>query len=145
MYGLVSITVASSALPKSVHLADVYERLTPKGSRAPFYVMLITQTVSAVWHGLFPGYGMFFITSAFMFEASKVIFRYERAYAPSKTFPGQTVILGVWAAIKWAFTAFILNYAAAAFLVSISWYLWLGSACYIRLHCQGEVLKLLNR
>ena len=95
---------------------DVYERLTPKGGRAPFHVMLITQTVSAVWHGLFPGYAMFFITSAFMFEASKVIYRYERAYAPSsglfnhRTFPA-------WLAVKWAFTAFVLNYAAATFLV----------------------------
>ena len=102
-----------------VRSADVYERLTPKGGRAPFYAMLITQTVSAVWHGLFPGYGIFFITSAFMFEASKVVFRYERAFAPSKglfnhkTFPP-------WVVLKWAFTAFVLNYAAATFLVSFA-------------------------
>jgi lysophospholipid acyltransferase len=101
----------------------VYERLTPKGGRAPFYVMLVTQTVSAVWHGLFPGYGMFFITSAFMFEASKAIFRYERAYAPSsgllnhRTFPP-------WLAVKWAFTAFVLNYAASTFLLIDFWPGW---------------------
>ena len=79
--------------------------------------MLVTQLVAAVWHGLFSGYGMFFGTSAFMFEASKVIYRYERAYGPRsglfnpRTFPP-------WVIFKWAFTAFVLNYAAVSFLVS---------------------------
>jgi len=108
------LSATDSLTPAS---SDVYERLSPKGGRAPFHVMLVTQTVSAVWHGLFPGYGLFFITSAFMFEASKAIFRYERAYAPSsgllnhRTFPP-------WLVVKWAFTAFVLNYAASTFLVS---------------------------
>ena len=105
-------------MTESALLADVYQRLTPKNGRAPFYAMLITQTVSAIWHGLFPGYGMFFITSAFMFEASKVIFRYERAYAPSKGLFNHRTFLP-WLFVKWAFTAFILNYAAATFLVGL--------------------------
>jgi hypothetical protein len=52
--------------------ADVYERLTPKGKKATFKTLLLTQLVSGVWHGLFAGYGLFFATSAFMFESAKV-------------------------------------------------------------------------
>ena len=39
------------------------------------------QVVAGVWHGLFPGYALFFITSAFMFESAKVIYRYEQVQA----------------------------------------------------------------
>ena len=45
------------------------------GKRPTFAHMLITQLVSGVWHGLFPGYWLFFATSALMFDASKVIYR----------------------------------------------------------------------
>lgn len=58
--------------------ADVYERLTPKGKKATFKTLLLTQLVAGVWHGLFPGYALFFATSAFMFESAKVIYRYEQ-------------------------------------------------------------------
>jgi hypothetical protein len=40
--------------------------------------MQCTQVVAGVWHGLFPGYALFFVTSAFMFESAKVIYRYEQ-------------------------------------------------------------------
>lgn len=36
--------------------ADVYERLTPAGKRPTFATLAITQLVSGIWHGLFPGY-----------------------------------------------------------------------------------------
>ena len=61
--------------------ADVYERLTPKGKKATFKTLLLTQLVAGVWHGLFPGYALFFATSAFMFESAKVIYRYEQVSA----------------------------------------------------------------
>lgn len=60
--------------------ADVYERLTPKGKKATFKTLLLTQLVAGVWHGLFPGYALFFATSAFMFESAKVIYRYEQVW-----------------------------------------------------------------
>ena len=50
---------------------DVYERLTRKGRKASFQTLLTTQIVSGIWHGLFAGYAMFFINSAFMFESGK--------------------------------------------------------------------------
>lgn len=40
--------------------ADVYERLTPLGKRPTFLTLVATQLVSGVWHGLFPGYWLFF-------------------------------------------------------------------------------------
>lgn len=52
----------------------VYERLA-RGSRGGFRVMLATQAVAGVWHGVFPGYAMFFMSTAFMFEASKALYR----------------------------------------------------------------------
>ena len=94
----------------------MYERLTPKDRKPPFYVILITQTVSGVWHGLFPGYGLFFVSTAFAIEASKVVYRYERAYAPKLSNSRNPAAL-LWAAVKWVFTAFVLNYAASAFMV----------------------------
>lgn len=60
--------------------ADVYERLTPKGKKATFKTLLLTQLVAGIWHGLFPGYALFFATSAFMFESAKVIYRYEQVW-----------------------------------------------------------------
>ena len=46
---------------------------------------MLLQIVAGVWHGLFPGYALFFVTSAFMFESAKVIYRYERVR--SQSFP----------------------------------------------------------
>ena len=44
-------------------------------------VQCSAQVVAGVWHGLFPGYALFFVTSAFMFESAKVIYRYEQVPA----------------------------------------------------------------
>ena len=57
-----------------------YERLAPphKG-RAPFWALLATQAVSGIWHGVQPGYALFFVSSSFMFHASKVLFRAQRS------------------------------------------------------------------
>ena len=60
----------------------MYERLTPKGKKATFKTLLLTQLVAGIWHGLFPGYVLFFATSAFMFESAKVIYRYEQVCTP---------------------------------------------------------------
>jgi hypothetical protein len=54
----------------------VYERVTPKGKRPTFGTLVATQLVSGVWHGLFPGYWLFFATTALMFEAGKTLYRW---------------------------------------------------------------------
>lgn len=92
----------------------VYERLTPVGKRPTFGTLVTTQLVSGVWHGLFPGYWLFFATTAIMFEAGKTLYRYEQSWpAAVRTFP-------VWVLAKLVFNAIILNYAASSFIV-----LWL--------------------
>ncbi|CAL5220084.1 g2035 [Coccomyxa viridis] len=92
----------------------VYERLTPKGKKATFKTLLLTQLVAGIWHGLFPGYALFFATSAFMFESAKVIYRYEQGLPQRwrfiQTFP-------LWQFVKFLYTGFILNYSASAFLL----------------------------
>lgn len=91
--------------------ADVYERLSPPGSRPSFFNMIVTQTVSGVWHGIFPGYWLFFVTSAFMFQASRIIYRYEASLSPSvRTFLP-------WYVLKVVMSALVLNYAGSAFMV----------------------------
>ncbi|KAK2995683.1 hypothetical protein RJ640_006143 [Escallonia rubra] len=48
------------------NLPDVYERLIQSGKKPGFFQLLATKTVSAVWHGLYPGYIIFFVQSAVM-------------------------------------------------------------------------------
>ena len=43
-----------------LHHRYVYERLTPPGQKPTFMTLMVTQLVSGVWHGLYPGYIMFF-------------------------------------------------------------------------------------
>lgn len=99
--------------------ADVYERLTVKGKPPTFFTLIVTQLVSGIWHGLFPGYVLFFISSALMFQSSKVLYRYERNW------PKQVQNFPLWVVAKWAYTTFCLNYCASAFMVSC----WVQSSC----------------
>lgn len=91
--------------------ADVYDRLTPKGKKASLLTLVITQTISGLWHGVFPGYGLFFVSSAFFFESSKVIYRYERNWSPARRnfLP--------WAILKYFYTQATLQYLGSAFMV----------------------------
>jgi len=73
--------------------------------------MIVTQLVSGVWHGVFAGYWLFFATSAFMFQASRVIYRYEQGWSPRlRNFPP-------WVLIKIISSALVLSYAGSAFMV----------------------------
>lgn len=89
----------------------VYNRLSNPGEKASFFNMIVTQLVSGVWHGVFAGYWLFFATSAFIFQASRIIFKYELGW-PSKWrnfYP--------WYAMKVFMSALVLNYAGSAFMV----------------------------
>jgi lysophospholipid acyltransferase len=44
-----------------------------------FIALLVTQTVSGIWHGLYAGYWMFFVGSVAMLQAAKNMFRLQRA------------------------------------------------------------------
>eukprot|EP00873_Tetraselmis_striata_P000705 jgi/Tetstr1/420969/TSEL_012029.t1 len=56
----------------------VYDRLTPIGTKPGFAALMLTQLVSGVWHGLFPGYIMFFSGTALLVQTSREIYRYQR-------------------------------------------------------------------
>mmetsp|Transcript_39709 Transcript_39709/g.126877 ORF Transcript_39709/g.126877 Transcript_39709/m.126877 type:complete len:161 (-) Transcript_39709:26-508(-) len=56
----------------------VYERVTFKDRKPGLLQLVVTQIVSGVWHGLFPGYILFFISTAFFVHGSKVVYRFEK-------------------------------------------------------------------
>jgi hypothetical protein len=70
-----------------------------------------TQAVSGLWHGVFPGYALFFLSSAFFMEASKVIYRYERNWSErAQRNP-------LWTFAKYLYTQSTLQYLGSAFVV----------------------------
>nr|AHE80984.1 acyl-CoA:lysophosphatidylcholine acyltransferase [Bernardia pulchella] len=90
----------------------VYDRLVPKGKKAGFVQLLATQTTSAVWHGLYPGYIIFFIQSALMIEGSKVIYRWQQAIPPKKVLFKKMLVF-----INMAYTLLVLNCSCVGFMV----------------------------
>ena len=88
----------------------VYERLTPKGKKPGFAQLMATQLVSAIWHGLYPGYLLFFAGSAFWMNFATVIFKAEQALLPSKLHSFLP-----WHLIKCIWTHLCLNYLAVCF------------------------------
>ena len=89
----------------------VYERLT-RGQRGGLRTLLVTQGVAGLWHGTFPGYALFFLSSAFMFESSKALYRYEKY-----SWPRWVAGCLPWEVAKWAFVAACLNYSSSAFII----------------------------
>ncbi|XP_058084750.1 lysophospholipid acyltransferase 1-like [Magnolia sinica] len=90
----------------------VYERLIQKGKKPGFLQLLATQTVSAVWHGLYPGYLIFFVQSALMIAGSRAIYRWQQA-VPSKLGFLRTIL----AFSNFAYTLLVLNYSCVGFMV----------------------------
>lgn len=108
----IAVLLANLLIRTSINFnADVYERLTHRNRKPSFANMVITQLVSGVWHGVFAGYWMFFATSAFMFQASRLIYRYERTWSAAVRHNP------LWTALKIVVSALILDYAGSAFMV----------------------------
>ncbi|KAG7956715.1 hypothetical protein I3843_11G137100 [Carya illinoinensis] len=87
----------------------VYERLVQKGKKPGFFQLLATQTVSAVWHGLYPGYIIFFVQSALMIAGSRVIYRWQQA--------GPGLVKKIMVLLNFAYTLLVLNYSCVGFMV----------------------------
>ena len=88
----------------------VYDRTTPRGKKPGFKQILITQVVSGVWHGLYAGYWLFFVSSAVFLQGSKSMFRWQRAHWPRRwnfvlDFP------------HWLLMTVGLNYLCGAFML----------------------------
>lgn len=90
----------------------IYERLIQKGKKPGFFQLLATQTVSAVWHGLYPGYIIFFVQSALMIAGSRVIYRWQQALPPNLSLVKKMLVL-----LNFAYTVLVLNCSCVGFLV----------------------------
>jgi lysophospholipid acyltransferase len=90
----------------------VYERIVKPGKKAGFFQLLATQTVSAVWHGLYPGYIIFFVQSALMIDGSKAIYRWQQAIPPKMAMLRNVLVL-----INFLYTVVVLNYSSVGFMV----------------------------
>ncbi|CAL9047598.1 lysophospholipid acyltransferase 1-like [Musa acuminata AAA Group] len=90
----------------------VYERLIQKGKKPGFFQLLATQTISAVWHGLYPGYIIFFVQSALMIAGSRVIYRWQQA-VNVKNFLFRKMLTFT----NFAYTLLVLNYSCIGFMV----------------------------
>ncbi|KAM9989345.1 hypothetical protein ACTFIY_005386 [Dictyostelium cf. discoideum] len=58
----------------------VYLRLTPAGAKPTFFATLATYTISAFWHGFYPGYYIFFVACTLLTEVAKDMRRKIRPY-----------------------------------------------------------------
>ncbi|KAF7828315.1 lysophospholipid acyltransferase 1 [Senna tora] len=106
----------------------VYERLIQAGRKPGFFQLLATQTISAIWHGLYPGYIIFFVQSALMISGSKVIYRWQQSVPPT-----MSLIKNALSFVNFVYTVLVLNYSCVGFLVlslqeTLASY---GSVCYI--------------
>jgi lysophospholipid acyltransferase len=115
----VELATSAAEIPKywNIHVSVwlrhyVYERLVVKGKRPGFRQLLATQVVSAVWHGLYTGYLLFFINSALMIAGARVLYKWQQAIPKSNFL---AVNLGAFAGFF--YTAFVLNLTAMGFLV----------------------------
>ncbi|XLR51285.1 hypothetical protein S83_001957, partial [Arachis hypogaea] len=75
----------------------VYERLVQSGKKPGFFQLLATQTISAIWHGVYPGYIIFFVQSA-----------WQQATAPS--------MANAFVFLNFAYTLVVINYSSVGFL-----------------------------
>ncbi|KAJ9555118.1 hypothetical protein OSB04_009732 [Centaurea solstitialis] len=90
----------------------VYDRLVQKGKKPGFFQLLATQAVSAVWHGLYPGYMIFFVQSALMIAGSRAIYRWQQSVPPSMAIVKKAFML-----LNFAYTLLVLNASCVGFLV----------------------------
>ncbi|KAK9103415.1 hypothetical protein Sjap_020669 [Stephania japonica] len=120
----------------------VYDRLVQPGKRPGFFQLLATQTVSAVWHGLYPGYIIFFVQSALMIAGSRVLYRWQQAVPLN-------IVKMILTITNFAYTLLVLNYSCVGFMVlsmhetiaSYSSVYYIGTIIPIILILLGKVIK----
>ncbi|GJP32594.1 hypothetical protein CLOM_g17211 [Closterium sp. NIES-68] len=91
----------------------VYDRVTPRSGKPTMWTLILTQVVSALWHGLHPGYYLFFVNAAIGQHTSKQAFRHTAAAFPK---PSAAVQLTI-DVLQAAFKQLIVGCAMAGFLV----------------------------
>eukprot|EP00898_Chlorokybus_atmophyticus_P005855 jgi/Chlat1/6270/Chrsp44S05862 len=90
----------------------VYIRLSPVGSKPGYLPLLATQFISGIWHGVYPGYILYFVSTSFMIAASKVLYRYQQALPKdAKT------ARNAFSVFHWAFTSVVHTYLTMGFII----------------------------
>jgi len=93
----------------------VYMRLTPAGKKPTLGATIATYSISAFWHGFYPGYYLFFLVSAIYTEYAKDARRVIRPmFLKSSSMKFIYDIVGAFV------TVWFLNWAGCAFLL-LSW------------------------
>lgn len=91
----------------------VYERIPGKPG---FFHVLLTQLFTALWHGLYPGYIIFFVGTVFYLQAATVIHRAEGTVLPL-----WLVKSSLWWLVKVAWTDIAVCYMSMAFVL-LEWH-----------------------
>ncbi|KAK4532265.1 hypothetical protein CCYA_CCYA11G3122 [Cyanidiococcus yangmingshanensis] len=94
----------------------VYERL-PRRYQLDLYG---TYVVSALWHGIAPGYYMFFVTSAFLTSLERQWRRVLRDLGLDRKIQQHLVLSVAVRTFTWAWTSAMLNYFIISFVVLTS-------------------------
>mmetsp|Transcript_35537 Transcript_35537/g.78847 ORF Transcript_35537/g.78847 Transcript_35537/m.78847 type:complete len:511 (-) Transcript_35537:481-2013(-) len=100
----------------------VYERLPARKGKPGFVQLLVTQVVSAIWHGLYAGYLMFFVSTVFFIQASTVVFKAEQVLLPAWLRKSW-----LWWGVKVLYTAITVNHIVLPFVVldfPRAWAIW---------------------
>lgn len=125
----VEVTSTAAQLPAFWNIAVgnwlrtyVYDRITPASNKPTFWTLLITQIVSAFWHGLYPGYYLFFVSSALAQHASKAIYRW------STTAGNDNVLAKIFISVgQFFFKHILVDYAMVGFIAlraDVTWRVW---------------------
>ncbi|KAH9572669.1 hypothetical protein CY35_02G163900 [Sphagnum magellanicum] len=90
----------------------IYERLTRNGGKAGFMQLFATQLTSAVWHGLYPGYVVFFVNTVFMIAGGRVLYRWW------KLIPEKAVVAWHLATfVNGLYAVLVINLTSIAFML----------------------------
>jgi lysophospholipid acyltransferase len=122
----------------------VYNRLNSYSAKSwqKRFSTYLTMMTSAFWHGFYPGYYIFFITSAIYTELGRDIRRVIRPLFVKE--PQKSSLL--YDTITRFFTGIYLNYAGASFLLLDGWRgLQLFSGLYYFVHITSIVLLIALR
>lgn len=105
---------------------NVYKRVTRPGKSAGFGALITTFFVSALWHGLAPGYYMTFLLGGFYQYFARLLRRYVRPIffadrsTPDptlETFRRYTVAQNVYSILSRVSVQLTINYAALSFIL----------------------------
>ncbi|CAI5487219.1 unnamed protein product [Closterium sp. Naga37s-1] len=116
---VVEVTGSAARLPPNWNIGVsnwlrtyVYDRMTPPSGKPNLTTLLVTQAVSALWHGLHPGYYLFFLSAAIAQDASKLLHRLHQSIPPHRRWQRGMA----WVA-QMLYTRVLVGYAPLGFIL----------------------------